>query len=362
MRSPSPRILALAAVAAAGMLGGGGPAGMAVPASMPRDPDLMREPSWSIPTLDAVRERALTWLAASGGDAAASAAALARADAAWEKATADGDLLAAAFETVAAGDPRAEAVCGAGEESPDLAWLAEPSTPAFVREVVRLWWGRELVRHDRFDEALPFVADLDVATSVDPAAVLFTRAACQHWLLDRDAALETLDRLLERETEIPMRYARVARLLRADMAALETDSLDHIARRMRDVTRRLGHGRAGSATRDVQDGVIASLDKLIKQIEDQQQQGQGQGAAGAGADGGSGQGGAGRPMEDSRPAGGRGAGEVQKRNLSAGDAWGNLPPHDRERALQQIGREFPPHYREAIEHYFKRLAAGEEDR
>ena len=34
--------------------------------------------------------------------------------------------------------------------------------------------------------------------------------------------------------------------------------------------------------------------------------------------------------------------------------------HEREQALQQIGREFPAHYREAIEQYFKRLAAGEQ--
>jgi hypothetical protein len=322
----------------------------------------MREPSWSMPTPAAVREKALAWLVASGGDAATSSAALARAESAWEAAAVDGDLLDAAMETVAVGEPRAEVLrsTAGGAASPDLAWLDEPSTPAFVRDVVRLWWGRELMRRDRFDESLPLVAELDVATSVDPAAVLFTRAACQHWLLDRDAALDTLDRLLEREAEIPVRYARVARLLRADMAALEQDSLDHIARRMRDVTRRLGHGQAGAATREVQDGVIASLDKLIKQIEDQQEQQQGQGTAAAG--GGAGQGGAGRPMEDSRIAGGLAPGEVQKRNLGAGDAWGNLPPHDRERALQQIGREFPPHYREAIEQYFKRLAAGMEDR
>jgi hypothetical protein len=67
-------------------------------------------------------------------------------------------------------------------------------------------------------------------------------------------------------------------------------------------------------------------------------------------------------MDDSRIAGGRGAGEVQKRDLGAGEGWGDLPPHDRERALQQIGREFPSHYREAIEQYFKRLATGGEDR
>ena len=172
--------------------------------------------------------------------------------------------------------------------------------------------------------------------------------------------METLDQLLERETEIPVRYARVARLLRADMAALDRGSLDHIARRMRDVTRRLDLGRAGAMTREVQDGVIESLDALIKQLEDQQQGQQGQASAGAG--GGSGQGGAGRPMEDSRIAGGRGPGDVRARDLEAGDGWGNLPPHDRERALQQIGREFPPHYREAIEQYFKRLSAGAEDR
>ncbi len=38
----------------------------------------------------------------------------------------------------------------------------------------------------------------------------------------------------------------------------------------------------------------------------------------------------------------------------------DLPPHEREEALQQIAREFPPHYREVIEHYFKRLASGDD--
>ena len=39
-----------------------------------------------------------------------------------------------------------------------------------------------------------------------------------------------------------------------------------------------------------------------------------------------------------------------------------LTQGDQPAALQQIGREFPPHYREAIEQYFKRLANGAEDR
>ncbi|NCY03284.1 MAG: hypothetical protein EBX36_10355 [Planctomycetia bacterium] len=195
---------------------------------------------------------------------------------------------------------------------------------------------------------------------MDPAALLFHRAACQHWLLESDVAVESLDRLLERAGEIPVRYERLARLLRADIVALEDESLDHIARRMRDITRRLDLGRAGPQTLAVQDGVIESLDKMIDKIEQQQQQQQSQSSGGAGAAGG--RSGNGTPMDDSRIAGGKGPGEVTKRDIGDGDGWGKLPPHEREEALQQIGREFPAHYREAIEQYFKRLASGEEKR
>jgi len=240
-----------------------------------------------------------------------------------------------------------------------IGWLTDPATDAFQREAVRLWLGRECVRHDRFDDGLAILADLDPTTSVDPAALLFHRAACQHWLLESDVAVESLDRLLERSGEIPVRYERVARLLRADIAALEDESLDHIARRMRDITRRLDLGRPGPKTLAVQDGVIDSLDKMIKAIEEQQQQQQSQSSSGAGGGGRSGNG---TPMDDSRIAGGKGAGEVTKRDLGDSDGWGKLPAREREEALQQIGREFPAHYREAIEQYFKRLASGEEKR
>jgi hypothetical protein len=127
---------------------------------------------------------------------------------------------------------------------------------------------------------------------------------------------------------------------------------------MRDVTRRLDLGRPGPRTRQVQDGVIESLDKLIAKLQ-KEQDSQNSGSGGAGSSGG-GQGQGGRPMDDSRIAGGKGPGEVTRKDIGDGDGWGQLPPHKREEALQQIGREYPAHYREAIEQYFKRLAAGEE--
>ena len=54
--------------------------------------------------------------------------------------------------------------------------------------------------------------------------------------------------------------------------------------------------------------------------------------------------------------GGKGAGDVTKRNIGSKSGWGNLPPKKREEALQQIGRDFPSHYRDKIEQYFRKLA------
>jgi len=334
------------------------------------DNDLERPPSWSIPSYADVRRRMIEWLDARVAAGTTPAADSATARETWpEQPPADegADLLDHVMDSLARVDPRCAALQrsvaagrAAAEPAPaDVGWLADDATEAFERDAVRLWLGRERVRRDRFDEGLSLLADLDPATAVDPASLLFHRAACQHWLLEADVAVESLDRLLERSGEIPVRYERVARLLRADIAALQDESLDHIARRMRDITRRLDLGRAGPKTLAVQDGVIDSLDKMIKQIEQQQQQQQSQSSSGAGGGGRSGNG---TPMDDSRIAGGKGPGEVTKRDIGDSDGWGKLPPHKREEAMQQIGREFPAHYREAIEQYFKRLASGEEKR
>ena len=331
--------------------------------------DLERPASWSIPSRADVRRRILEWLdtvSAAGTSAEADINSVREDWPEQESAESVADLLDQVMDSFSRVDPRCAALQrsvvaergAAGAAPVDVGWLTDPSVAAFQQDAVRLWLGRERVRRDRFDEGLVLLAGLDPGTAVDPAALLFHRAACQHWLLESDIAVETLDRLLERSGEIPVRYERVARLLRADIAALEDESLDHIARRMRDITRRLDLGRAGPKTLAVQDGVIESLDKMIKAIEQQQQQ-QSQSSGGAG---GAGRGGSGTPMDDSRIAGGKGPGEVTKRDIGDTDGWGRLPPHKREEALQQIGREFPAHYREAIEQYFKRLATGEEKR
>jgi hypothetical protein len=157
------------------------------------------------------------------------------------------------------------------------------------------------------------------------------------------------------------RYATVAMLMQADLQALKDESLDHISRRMNDITRRLDFGRAGKKVQGVENGVIASLDKLIEELEKQAQQ-----AAGGGGGGGQGQNRgpaqgirSSNPASESTPAVGKGPGNLDKKRIGSSSGWGDLPAKEREEALQQIGKDFPSHYREIVESYFRKIAESE---
>lgn len=235
---------------------------------------------------------------------------------------------------------------------PEFAWLANSETPLLVRNNMRLYLARWLVQEGYYDEALAWTAGLETDDVVAPEALLFSQAVAHHRLVQSDKADAAVTQLLQRSDELPLRYQKLAALIQQDLAGLEDDSLDHIARRMEDIRRHLAKGRSGERVQVVETSVIESLDKLIKNIEDQLQQQQQAMAAASGGQQSS------TPMQDSQlPAGPKAPGEVDRRDLSDGSGWGNMSDKDREKALQDIGREFPSHYREVVEEYFRRLAA-----
>ena len=63
-----------------------------------------------------------------------------------------------------------------------------------------------------------------------------------HRLVQADRADATVAELLQRTDELPVRYQKLAALMQQDLAGLEDESLDHVARRMADVQRRLDLG------------------------------------------------------------------------------------------------------------------------
>jgi hypothetical protein len=315
--------------------------------------ELERRASWSPPTSDQVRQQLFDWVDEQQADDAARLGV----EALWppeEDSVESGELLHKLTVAIAAVDERVREVVAVSQRPrqsvllPSYDFLDDETTAALVRNNVKLLYGRWLAQQSFYDEAFEQLDGLDAEDVCDPAALLFYQSVTYHRLLEKDKCLETLTRLLENEDRIPRRYLILARLMKADMAPLKTDTLDEVARLMDDIRRRLGLYRAGARVRNQEDEVIAKLDKMIEELEQQQQQQQQQQNTGRMRPS--------QPMPDSMPGGGKGPGNVDPSRLGVKSGWGSLPPKEREKALQQIGKDLPAHYREVIEEYFRKLA------
>ena len=335
-----------------------------VPALGAADDSLERKASWQVYDADAMSEKLRSSLDQLGvlpdqmGDVSE------RFQAAIEKTDQDpiDAYVVSVREMVPAVD---ELVARANESIIDAGASIDPNTPGYgaleslpksMRMTVRTWLGRALVRERLYDEALPVIAEVEPTESIDPGSVLFYRGACYHALLMKKEALADLRRLLENKDECPTRFVRTAQMMVADIKPLKEDTLDEISRLMTDVTRRLDLGRTDEDVKQQEQKIIDKLTKLIEKAEQQKkkQQQQQQQSGGGGQDSNDSQS---SPMQDSRIAGGIGGnGDVDPRNFDDRDAWGNLPPAERQQALQQISRDLPTHYREAIEAYFRKIA------
>lgn len=333
---------------------------LAIAAASWGDSEFASEPTWQPATPDAVLDQLTQYLKA----ADLSAAEQSEIRNLWRSSASaiitSGDQLDRLADCLAKADDRVSVLVDFCAEPhpkpgvPEFAWLADSETPPLVRNNMRLFLARWLVQHRFNDEALSWTEGLTTSDVVSPEALLFYRAVAYQQIVEPDKSDAALTRLLEREEKLPLRYQKLAGLMQRDLAGLEDDSLDHISRRMDDIRRRLGQGRSGERVQEIETGVIASLDKLIKQAEDQmQQQQQSQGGAPSGNPQ------AQQPMQESQLAPMKAPGEVERRDIGHGSGWGNLPEKDREKAMQDIGREYPSHYREVIEEYFRRLAAEE---
>jgi hypothetical protein len=227
--------------------------------------------------------------------------------------------------------------------------IAQTADDRFIEQNLRGYLGRMLAEQRQYDEALSRLTGLDVAVLIDPATVLFYRAVAAHEILEIPEATTALADLLDNTQDVPPRYATVAELMRTELTGLEAQSLDEVARLMSDSERRLDLGRTGEQVQGVQDRIVSQLDELIKKLEAQQ----------GGGGGGNGSGNANQsssPAEDSTIKGSTAPGETDDKTFRKEGNWGDLPPKEQAAAKNLINREFPSHYRQAIETYFKKLA------
>ncbi|MEI8373230.1 MAG: hypothetical protein WCJ35_10410 [Planctomycetota bacterium] len=319
------------------------------------DSAFRKAPTWHPPQVSDVKVQVVAWLQQNAADAALQGKALAVVTGISDQATGS-ELLDRLAETFAIVDPKVAQlveICSRPRNRivlPTFAWMTDSKTAPLVAANMRLYYGRWLVQGQWFEEAMEQLGGLKTAEVVAPAELLFYQGVTYHRMLNKSEGLKVIGQLLDGAEASPRRYVAVAYLMQADLNSLEEETLDHIARRMEDVQRRLNLGRAGPKVRKVENGVIESLDKMIKKIEDEQsKQNQSQSDSLQSSS----------PAKDSTPMGGKAPGDVTKKDIGHKGGWGDLPPKQREEALQQMGRDFPPHFRDAIEEYFRKLASEE---
>jgi len=98
-------------------------------------------------------------------------------------------------------------------------------------------------------------------------------------------------------------------------------------------------------TQRKQEDAVTKLDSLIMLLEQRRRQ-----------QGGGGGGNPSRPLDDSRIVGGPGGSGPLHAPRRNGAMWGELPAHKRQEILQSMTEGFPPHYRQILERYYRRLA------
>ena len=214
---------------------------------------------------------------------------------------------------------------------------------------LRLYYGRYLTQRRMYEEGLAVLNRIEPSQMVDPATYLFFKAVCQHHLLMKKEGLQTIEQLTKRTEGVPPRYLTVATLMQHDLEGLKDKSLDTISRKMLDVERRLELGRSGQKVQKVEDEIVADLDEIIKKIEEQLGGGSGMGQGENAND-------ASNPADDSRVKGAAAPGNVDPKKFKQGKSWGGMNDKLRARVKQLIGRDFPAHYRRAVEEYFRNAA------
>jgi len=320
-----------------------------------------------VASAESVRDQAQAWLKAAGKTDAAT---VAQFQAIWKQA--DRPVLDQLADTFALGNADAAKLLAdarnlqtpAPQVVPDL--LKNDKTPAFFRANLGLAYARALNNRRVHEEALAVLQLVKAEEVVDPAAYLFNRAVAEYSMLNKDDANRSIRRLLdETGTFAPERYKAVAMLMQLDMVAWKTKDLDDIARKMKDVERRLDLARGGPVTQEKQKEILARLDEIIKKLENQ--------CKGGSCNGGNCPGGSasGPPSGISPSASGAnvsaavaaqgGTGNVDPAKLSKlVQEWGRLPPRQQEEALQQLTLGLSPRHQEAIRNYFRNIASSKQ--
>lgn len=160
-----------------------------------------------------------------------------------------------------------------------------------------------------------------------------------------------------------------------DIGAEGENDLSRISRQMRLVQERIAQQEVSETTQGLQKQIVADLDALIKQIQQQQKKKQGSPSSSKTQNPGgevkqpNNQPNAGQPQQPNEKPSRNSEERLTERDADPTDAaamqamikrvWGHLPDRVRQEMQNASVEEFLPKYQELIEDYFRRLAEEE---
>ena len=240
----------------------------------------------------------------------------------------------------------------------DLVAEADP----FVAVHAAVYEIKALVALELMLEAGARLADLAAsphkvdAYSYFQSEVDFLRAYSMLSDLRYEEAEATLKRFLLDHADASARLTIAARQMLMELANREPEKLGDVVDLMDFSGKRLKSEDAGEPVRTRQQRILDLLDKLIKDEEEKEKQSSS--SSGGGSSSGTPNNSPSNPMQQSQlPGGAPEAGQLRAaRRASPGEAWGAMPPAERERVLQALRGTFPTRYRQLVEQYYEELS------
>ncbi|MCH7807916.1 MAG: hypothetical protein IIB60_01720 [Planctomycetes bacterium] len=209
--------------------------------------------------------------------------------------------------------------------------------------------------HAEHPDAARSGADRIAAYSYFAAEIEFLRGYGLLADLQYDKAASALNDFLSKYPDASQRLNLAARQMLAELANRQPGRIGEVVDLMNYSGRRLASNDASTRVQGRQQRIIELLDRLIQDAEQQEQSGGGGGGGGSGGSPGQSPR---SPMQESQLPGGSPSQSPLRdvRRANPGEAWGGMPPAQRERILQTLRDSFPGRYRRLVEQYYEQLA------
>lgn len=224
-----------------------------------------------------------------------------------------------------------------------------------------------LIDQERIERALDILTRVEEAHSpveqytLSHDRFLFMRGVCQVNALDYEGAVASLEEFVSRYPDAPERLRVGAVQILTELSRRSPGRIGDVRDLLGYARRRIGHGETGQPVIERQREAVALLDSLIEEAEEQEKN---QGGGGEGSGGGGGGGGApegtqepgGGANQSNAPGGAQRDANLRKKIAKPGDAWGRMPPRERDQILQALQKQYPSQYRELLEQYYRQLS------